>query len=338
MPWVFKLDESGNQVWQHVARDLKKVRLNAVDEAVDGSIYVAGAMRQNAFGETVSVFKLDRLGKRIWQKSIDESHVYNVPAIQATTDGGVVVASRTRSRVEGNGTDALVFKLDANGDLIWDRTYGGSGHDGARDINATKDGGFIVAGSNHSNGAEGSHYWVFKLDAEGNQTAEWTFGDGNENEPKNNGAYSIQETTEGDFIVAGNTSSIERPYDTDTQFEANAGVFKLDAEGNKIWKRSFGGEAPDYAIKVRDTGDSGFVVCGVTRSHGPGAPHAWVFKLDSQGSQIWERTFGGPTYDLAKDIQVTKEGGYLVVGTFGYSAWVAKLDENGEIHGSVAGK
>src|SRR5262249_49744603 len=114
-------------------------------------------------------------------------------------------------------------------------------------------------------------------------------------------------------------------------------VLKLDAIGNAVWQKSYGGSASDGAGAVRQTPDGGYVVAGYTRSYGAGQFDAWGIKLDADGNVTWQKTDGGTGFDFASDVQPTADGGYIVAGSttsFGAGsddAWVLKLDANGNV-------
>jgi hypothetical protein len=143
-------------------------------------------------------------------------------------------------------------------------------------------------------------------------------------------AYSIQQTSDGGYIVAGYTGS----------FGAGGRdfwVIKLDSSGNITWQKTYGGYNHDEAYSVQQTSDGGYIVAGYTYSFGVGSHDFWVIKLDSSGNIIWQKTYGGTGVDTAQSIQQTLDGGYIVTGTttsFGaetYKFWVIKLDSNGNV-------
>jgi len=140
-------------------------------------------------------------------------------------------------------------------------------------------------------------------------------------------AVSVQQTSDGGYIVAGYTDS----------FGAGGDVYvlKLDANGNKVWERTFGGSDFDLAFSIQQTSDGGYIVAGYTDSFGAGGWDAYIVKLDANGNKVWERTFGGSGYENAYSIQQTSDGGYIVAGwtgsfgAGGRDVYVLKLDVYG---------
>ncbi len=181
-----------------------------------------------------------------WQKSLGGSVSEVAQAIQKTNDGGYIIAGFTTSNngdVSGNhgGGDWWVVKLNATGEIQWQRALGGTSTESAYSIQQTSDGGYIVAGRTHSNDGDvtGNHgdwdCWVVKLTSTG--AIEWqkAFGGSSLDE-----AYSIQQTTDGGYILAGNSMS------TDGDVTGNHGYFdiwvvKMNDTGAIQWQKSLGG-------------------------------------------------------------------------------------------------
>lgn len=206
---------------------------------------------------------------------------------------------------------------------IWAKTFGGGGGDTSSSIKQTTDGGYIVAGSTGSYGAGDNDVWVIKLDRSGN--TEWTKTFGGEDSDY---ALSIEQTSDGGYIIAGTTRSYGAG-------ESDVWVLKLDSSGNQLWAKTFGGEETDYATSIRQTSDGGYIVAG-NKFFGMGDSDAWILRLDSSGNQIWAKIFGGTEYDKVESIQQTSDGGYVAAGRTGSFSedsqdfWVLKLDSEGQ--------
>jgi hypothetical protein len=329
--WVLKLDASGNVQWQKTFGGVGGeggVAPHAVfvEQTTDGGFVMAGWT--NSFGagsRDIWVLRLDALGNVQWQKTYGgPSHDATNSAIQQTSDGGFIVSGYTVSFGAGSN-DFWVLKLDASDNVAWQKTYGGASSDSANSIQQTTDGGFVVAGRTASFGAGGGDSWLLKLDASGNVAWQKTYGGTN-----NDSANSIQQTTDGGFIVSGYTYS----------FGPGSGdfwVLKLDASGNVVWQKVWGGADGDIAESAQQTTDGGYVVAGATWSFGAGGYDAWLLRLDALGNVTWQKTYGGASFDRARSIQQTTDGGYVVAGftgsfgAGGYDFWVLKLDANGNM-------
>ncbi|ACK42564.1 lipoprotein [Dictyoglomus turgidum] len=260
--------------------------------------------------------------QQVWQKTYGGSSSDYAYSIQQTSDGGYIVAGYTWSFGAGN-RDFYIIKLDSNGNKVWEKTYGGSNDDWARSIQQTSDGGYIVVGGTYSFGAGYADFYIIKLDSNGDKVWEKTYG-GSENDV----ARSIQQTSDGGYIVAGGTSSFGAGGDFY--------IIKLDSNGNKVWEKTYGGSDDDWASSIQQTSDGGYIVAGGTYSFGAGSADFYIIKLDSNGDKVWEKTYGGSSWDRASSIQQTTDGGYIVAGytnSFGAGNgdfYIIKLDSNGD--------
>jgi len=257
------------------------------------------------------------------QKAFGGNKYDGAYAIQQTTDGGYIAAGFTTSFGAGDD-DVYVLKLDPDGNFEWQKSFGGDFDDLAYSIQKTADGGYIVAGWTYSSGAGGRDAYVLKLNSNGESEWENTFGGSDEDV-----AHSIQQTSDGGYIVAGWTQS------------SGAGgldvyILKLKSNGDLEWQQTFGESSDDWAYAIQKTTDDGYIVAGVTESFGARGDDAYVLKLKSNGDLEWQQTFGGSHTDYAYSVEQTADGGYIVVGytnsfgAGGYDTYVLKLDSNGK--------
>jgi predicted secreted protein len=203
---------------------------SSIQQTTDSGFVVAGNTQSFGAGSyDFWVLKLNASGNVQWQKTYGGATTTEIAnSIQQTTDGGFAVAGRTFPSPAG-GNDFWVLKLDASGNVQWQKTYGDALSEIANSIRQTTDGGFVVAGYTDSFGAGLSDFWVLKLDASGNVTWQKTYGGAS-----GENADSIQQTADGGFVVAGTTQSFGASGDF--------WVLKLDASGNRTaassWRES----------------------------------------------------------------------------------------------------
>ena len=203
----------------------------------------------------------------------------------------------------------------------WNQTFGGAEGDRAYSVQQTADGGYILAGETWSYGAGFYDVWLVKTDADGNEQWNKTFGG-----TTRDSGHSVQQTTDGGYILAGSTSSAGS-YD----FR----LVKTDLNGNTQWDKTFGGIGDDVANSVQQTTDGGYILAGSTLSYGAGKRDVWMVKTDSNGNEQWNKTFGGPDYDSTNSVQQTTDGGYILAGSKGLygmggsDVWLVKTDSNG---------
>ena len=221
----------------------------------------------------------------------------------------------------------IATKLIANNTKVetWQKTFGGEDSDIANSIQQTKDGGYIVAGWTKSSGSGGEDAYILKLNSRGKIEWQKTFG-GEDSDIAN----SIQQTTDGGYIVAGWTGFYH---------EEDVYILKLNSKGEVQWQKKFGGvDSDDEANSVQQTADGGYIVAGWTNSFGSRGEDAYILKLNSKGDIEWQKTFGREgSDDEANSIQQTIDGGYIVAGwtkslIFGEKhVYILKLDSKGEI-------
>ncbi|MDP6647505.1 MAG: hypothetical protein QGG07_03795 [Dehalococcoidales bacterium] len=235
-------------------------------------------------------------------------------SVQQTTDGGYIIAGGTDS--PGTDGDVYLVKTDREGNEEWSRTFGGKENDTASSVQQTTDGGYIIAGDTNSFGAGEFDFYLVKTDREGNE--EWSRAFGGVGWDY---ADSVQQTTDGGYIIAGGTDSF------------GAGIYdaylvKTDGEGNEEWSRTFGGEDNDTADSVQQTADGGYIIAGDTESFGAGNYDAYLVKTDGEGNEEWSRAFGGEETEEADSVQQTTDGGYIIAGytiSYGAGSWDAYL-------------
>jgi len=271
------------------------------------------------------LIKLGENGNKEWEKIFNKDEHDIAYSIIQTNDEGYAIAGGTGKRFWGE-VNCWVMKLDAKGNMEWDKNFGGIGWDEIYSIIQTKSGDFIAAGSVWSKGAGRGDVCVVKLNRRGNLVWIKTFGGSDYDD-----ARSIIQTDDGGYAVAGFTVS-EDTGDRDVW------VIKLDKKGNKIWDKTFGGTSEDWANSLIQTEDRGYMVAGWTSSMGAGKTDIWIIKLNKRGDLVWDKTFGGSEDDEAHSIIQTDDGGYAVAGwteskgAGNSDVWVIKLDENGNLY------
>ncbi len=357
--WILKLGFDGSIEWQKTFGGSDYDGTNCIQETIDGGYIVAGwtyskngDVKENKGESDIWVLKLDIDGNLEWQKTYGGSARDVAHSVCETSDGGYIVAGSSYSK-DGDVTknkglaDIWVIKLRIDGSIEWQKTYGGNHVDIAYSINETRDGGYIVAGWTYSWGGldvtENKSYnghadlWILKLRFDGSLEWQKTYG-GMWSEY----AYSFQETKDGGFIVAGCTGSKDGDV-TENKGKVDVWIIKLQFDGSLEWQKTYGGTWSDEANSIIETIDGGYIVVGYTQSSDgdvierKGEYDVWILKLNIDGSLAWQKTYGGSRSEIAKSIQETSDGGYIVAGyTYssdgdvtenkgGADVWVIKL-------------
>ncbi len=293
---------------------------NDVQQTSDGGYIVAARTKSFGAGNYDAwILKLDRQGAIQWQKTYGGSNSDNLHSIRQTSDGGYIAAGWTSSF--SANMNAWVLKLDGSGTIQWQKIFADSSESIANAVRQTRDGGFIIGGY----AGAALNAWVVKLDAGGNVQWQKTYGGSGVDE-----ISSLQQTSDDGYIFTGYTSSFGAG-------NVDAFLVKIDASGNVLWQKTYGGPNYDFAYSVQQTAEGGYIVAGSTASFGAGNHDVWVMKLDASGSIVWNKTYGGSADDIANSVQQTSDGGYIVAGqtsSFGKGmadAWVLKLDSAGNV-------
>lgn len=285
--------------------------LNALGEAARG---IAG-------GPSTEEWTLRNWGKAFGGDSDEEAF-----AMALTSDGGCILAGRTYTFDPSSGYgDAWLVKLGPDGDVEWEKRYGGSLWDAVFVVQQTPDGGFIAAGERYPPGGS-LEVWVMKLKFDGEIYWQNTYGRADHYDS----GLSVRSTADGGFILLGRTQSHA------VGGEQGAWVLKLTGSGGIEWQKFLGGSDYDILFSVEQTTDGGYVLAGGTYSysHVPGFSDVWMVKMSRNGDVAWEKTYGGIYDDVAYSVKQTEEGGYVLAcwTSFGYGdIWALKTDMDGNV-------
>jgi hypothetical protein len=239
-------------------------------------------------------------------------------SVQQTSDTGYIVAGQGESF--GDTAQVYLIKTNASGDTLWTRTYGGAGYDYGYSVQQTQDGGYIVAGTTGSVGNDGQFYLI-KTNASGDTL--WTRNYGGMALDK---GRSVQQTTDGGYIITGETYSFGNLY--------QVYLIKTNASGDTLWTRTYGGASYDGGLSVQQTQDSGYIVAGYTASYG-NSFQVYLIKTNSLGDTLWTKTYGGLGDDYGLSVQQTTDGGYIAAGATnsfgnGNQVYLVKTNASGD--------
>jgi PKD repeat protein len=345
--WVVRTDSSGSVIWQKSFGGSSMESAGGCVDIGNGKLVIAGNTASSNGDITYNhgnfdtwLFCIDTTGTILWQRTYGGTQVDMCYSLNRSTDGGFVVAGGSYSNdgdVNGNhgNEDFWVFKTDSIGNLLWQRSLGGSGLDVCYSMAPDGSTGFIACGtSNSSNGNislnhGGYDYWVVHLDGNGNLLWEKSLG-GSLYES----AFSIAAIPGGTMLVSGYSKSVDGDV-TDNKGYSDYWAVNLDAAGNILLQRSFGGSAFDVVYSAIPTADGGFLLAGGTTSNdwdvsaNHGQEDVWLTKTDSQLNIEWTRTYGGSANERPASVLQNADGGFTLAG-YTYS-------NNGNVSGNHGG-
>ncbi len=359
-----------NILWQRTIGGNQVEYFNDIKQTPDGGYIFGGSSRSDISGEKTEisnghldmwVIKTNSVGEIEWQNSIGGSAPDDFHSIELTPDGGYILAGESSSDISGDKTenskgfdDYWIVKLDASGNVEWDKTIGGSDLDWFPQIRVTVDGYYIcgesfsnISGDKTENSKGENDYWLLKLDNSGNIIFQKTIG----------GSYydtfiTMASTTDGGVILGGfSESDISGDKTENSKGEADYWIVKLNSSGEIEWDKTLGGSESDYLLSIIQTSDNGYLLAGESHSNisgdktenSQGLGDFWVIKLDSIGNLQWQNTIGGSNSDKAYSSYQTADGGFIIGGYSrsdisgdktengkgGFDYWVVKLNNLG---------
>ncbi len=314
-----------------------------------------GDVGENQGGNDMLIMKLDNNGDLMWVQTFGSSYYDDATAVIEVSDGGYVVAG-SAGALDGDvddhagGLDVWVIKLNTEGHLEWNKTYGGTSDDFAQSIQETNEGKFIVAGYTkstdgdiaHNHGSEDA--WLLEINELGELEWEKTFG-GTSNER----ARSVLVTKDGGYVLGGYTASLDGDVSNN-----NGGydfwILKVASDGALLWEETYGGTGNDYAYATCLTVDGGYAMAGTTYSsngdvveYKGGLNDAWIIKLNENGEMDWSQAYGGTSGDVFHAVTQAADDGFVMAGYSNSSdgdvgenngaldGWVLKSNSNGDL-------
>ncbi len=303
------------------------------------------------------------LGELTQSITLGGSSNESLNAITKTSDGGFVACGSVQStdalglELPNGENDYLIVKYDANFNLTWTKTYGGSSTELAKSIVQTTDGGYVVSGFTKSDDFDVAEnngqkdLWILKLTSSGDIQWKKSFGFSGQDE-----SFSIIQTQDGGFFTCGylDVTASGGLGNDDASKNANHGIgdywgLKLDANGDYEWRRYFGGSNNDRATSALETNNGDFILTGSADSNdfdvtgSNGNDDIWVIRISSTGELLWESAFGGSQIEDSFKVIATNDGNYFVLGTTistdndisnnfgGTDIWLLKISPEGNL-------
>lgn len=271
----------------------------------------------------------------------------------SSNDGNLMVVGMSDSidgDVSGNhgGQDFWVVKVSQSGDIIWQKSYGGTQDEYASKIIPGIDGGYVLVGRSESSDGDVSEnqgledIWIVKIDEAGTILWEKSYGGSLTEYPS-----KIIQTQDDGYLVVGATNSDDGDV-SDSNGGYDVWVMKLDASGNLVWKNNYGGSNAETGISAVQLPDNSYIIGNYTLSSDGNVPDNyggndyWVFKIDSFGNLVWSQNYGGSDSDEVYEMNLVPDGvlilgrtqsndGDITENNGNFDAWIVKTDFEGNI-------
>ena len=326
--YLVKTDSLGNGQWTNHYIGSGTEYPSTVHQTPDGGYIVAGWTTSYGMGGSdIYLLKVDSLGAEQWHQAYGttgDDGCDGFGSVLLTSDDGYVVAGR---QAVAGGSRGWLLKTDSAGDTLWSALLGGSESCNGRSVALTPDGGYVVAGSKFGANPGQSCLSITKTDATGSLLWEK-----NHEGMEGDYGYQVQATSDGGFIIVGNThSSSEQGY-----FGSDVWLVKTDAVGDTLWTKIFGGAGIDGGYYVEETSDSGFIITGFSASFGAGDVDLYLLRTDRDGNLLWSKTYGGVGGEVGNTVHQTVDAGFIIAGnTSSYpygdaNYWMLRTDANGD--------
>jgi hypothetical protein len=324
--WIIKLNARGDQEWQKTIGGFGEEKLKVIKQTKDGGYIIGGASssdqsgdkKQDCFGNLdYWIVKLDAKGTIEWQKTFGGSYFDILRSLEQTTDGGYIVGGYSNSPISGNKAtdtngvgDYWILKLDAKGQQVWQKTIGGDQDDQLYVVHQTYDGNYIVGGNSNSgvsnekskSTANGTDFWVLKLDQDGGILWQETYDIGAVDI-----LTSLLENKDHTLVLSGFAQGEAIKKAMVSKPKLNTAYILLGS----LTKKTNTTNSPENKDMKSGTGD--YV----------------TIKTNEKGDEIWRKTIGSRSEDILKKTIEVRDGGYLLVGTSMGAASKDKKTTNG---------
>lgn len=291
-----------HEEWNNTFGGTNSDSFNSVIQTSDSGYIFAGQTFSFGTGNSDGwLIKTDSFGIEQWNRTFGGSLSDSFYSVVQISDGEYIATGR-------NGTydDVWLIKIDNNGSRLWDKTYNYGDVYNAVSI-PTSDGGYAIAGGNNNYDA-----FITKTDEGGNEQWHKIFVRLLSN--SGNRKVDIRQTLDGGYILISSVKGNLGPYDNDIR------VIKTDSYGNEQWNKTLSGKMCSWSCNYDDGGNSieqiaeGYIIAGYLNSGGSGGYAAWLIRLDTNGNELWNKTYSKSFHNILYSVRQTLDGGYIVAG------------------------
>ncbi|MEW5765066.1 MAG: PKD domain-containing protein [Acidobacteriota bacterium] len=329
--FLVRLGEDGTVQWQKSYGPPGSGLTGALPTSDGGFLLNGFSLSFATLDSSLKMLRLDSSGNILWQK--EYTGAGQVTGAFYEAQDGTILGSGTVFNLMTQDADLWAARFDASGNVLWQKTYGGSDLDAGGGLWPVPGGGYILSGTTRSFGAGGSSdgvgdVWLLRLDGDGDILWQKTYG-GSQDE-----WGFVQPLQSGGFLLAADTDSFGAG-------DHDLWILKLDSDGGILWQRTYGGAGKDELSSAEALDDGGVLLAADTESFGHGLDDVWVLRLDSSGNPLFQRAYGGADREEGI-VEALSGGGFFVSGetkSFGAGnsdLLALRLDGNGRIGASCS--
>jgi len=310
---------------------------NAVQQTSDDGFIVFGSTESSGSGGVDAwLIKTDSAGNSLWTKTIGFNQIERSNDGQETFNGDLILTGYTNS-VGAGLYDVFLARTNSSGDTLWTKTYGSAGYESGNAVfQFHNGGGFIIAGEYSPTVTGLNDAYIVKTNSSGNLLWEQTIGGKSDDV-----VYDVRQNSNDDFIITGFTNSFGNG-------NSDVWLICLDAAGNTLYTKTFGGSEEDVGRGIVQTSDGGCAIAGWTYSFGSGYSDVYLIRTDASGDTLWTKTYGeSDNYEAGYSLVKTPDGGFIISGvtvsvvnltqkvylvrtdSLGNEIWTKTIEENG---------
>ncbi|MBD3166101.1 T9SS type A sorting domain-containing protein [bacterium] len=285
--YLVRTDSMGLPLWEAITDNGGREYAFDVLAAPDGGCYVAGYSSAPSAGglggRNAYLARYDADGNLLWDEVYGGPGHDGFNAAAFTTDGDIILAGYVGSPVEYLQTppDACLWKVDPNGELIWERVYSGDDGDRFTDVHVTLNGDIYATGYTGSQGHGNRDFILLHADENGDSLDYTPWGSS-----ASDWAYDLVMTSDGDFLMAGRSDIHGSDF-------FQAALRRVSADGNHVFSRKYGeSDFYDYAHCALETSDGNYIAAGITKTPENGQNDVYLFEVDTDGFLLWSWRFG----------------------------------------------
>lgn len=306
---LIKTDANGDTLWIKLYT-FGHAGSTDIHQTNDGGYIITGCSNLDLL-----VFRINANGDTLWTREIGGVADNYGNSVQQTSDGGFILTGT----IYGGGYNLVLIKWDANGTVVWVRTFGYF-NDYGNCVKQTNDGGYIIAGSTRSFGIGIQNVYLIKTDSLGDTLWTKTYGG-----TKIDAGNSVCQTTDGGYIIVGSTNS------NDTTNLSDVYLIKTYTNGDTMWTKTYGGAGDDLGQSVQQTNDGGYIIAG-TKDNFSLQTKIYLIKTNSNGDTLWTKSYQDSSEAQGAIVQQTSDRGYIIsgIGSSSYGAfYLIKTDSLG---------